>query len=58
MGAGEKSETKSKAVEPSLDASEQVEESLDGGWSIQILEGGQLLLVPPPKYAEPESRRR
>lgn len=53
MGAEENAETQSKAVEPSKTLGETIHERLDDGWSIQILQGGQLLLVPPPKYGEP-----
>jgi hypothetical protein len=53
MGADENAETESKAVEPSSDLNERIEEKLSHGWTIQIREGGQLLLVPPPTYGEP-----
>lgn len=58
MGADEIAETKSKTVESSLELSGQVEQKLDHGWSIQILEGGQLLLVPPGRQLDPEQRGR
>jgi hypothetical protein len=47
MGAEENAETQSKSVETSSQLSRAVEQKLDYGWSIQILDGGQLLLVPP-----------
>lgn len=56
MGADENAETESKAVEPSSELGGKIEQELSNGWSIQILEGGQLLLVPPPKYGEPPSK--
>jgi len=55
MGAEENAETKSKSVETSLNLSERVEEKLNHGWSIQILEGGQLLLVPPGRQLAPDT---
>lgn len=53
MGAEENAETKSKAVEPSKTLGAEIHERLDDGWEIKVLQNGQLLLVPPPKYGEP-----
>jgi hypothetical protein len=53
MGAEENAETQSKAVEPSKTLGEGIHEKLADGWTIQVLQGGQLLLVPPPTYGEP-----
>ena len=55
MGAGENAETKSKSVETSFSPS--VLEKLDLGWVISETAEGQLLLVPPSSYGEPEGGR-
>lgn len=52
MGADEEAETKSKTLSSPL--SEAVEIALAKGWRLTENPQGQLLLLPPPRYGDPE----